>query len=145
MVAFLWGRSLSAPGGDTKIIHDTIRIEKPIERIVEKVRKVTIPVEVVVHDTIRDLMVRVDTVFVEAQEVRKEYKDSTYHAVISGLALGDHQPRLESIEVYNTTITQVRLKKPHFAVLGGVGVGINHKGHIQPIVGISTGVILWSR
>jgi hypothetical protein len=72
------------------------------------------------------------------------YEDTTYRAQISGPRIGQYGPQLDWAQVYQKTITQTVTKKSRFAVTAGVGVGLTPAG-IQPIVGVSAGIILWQR
>lgn len=72
------------------------------------------------------------------------YEDTTYQVQISGPRIGQYGPQLDCAQVYQKTITQTVTKKSRFAVTAGVGVGLTPAG-IQPIVGVSAGVILWQR
>lgn len=72
------------------------------------------------------------------------YEDTTYRAQISGPRIGQYGPHLDWVQSYQKTITQTVTKKSRFAVTAGVGVGLTPAG-IQPIVGLSAGIILWQR
>jgi len=105
------------------IVRDTITLYKPVE------------IEHRVVDTmwvaVRDTIVRKDTTYVVLPREIKIYADTTYKAVVSG-----YEPRLESIEVYPTTIyrTTTRFEKPKMSV--GLQVGIGYCGEIKPYIGI---------
>lgn len=123
------------------------------EKIVTKTDSITItkidtvtynhPVPVFVRST--DTLFAHDTILVREQKV---YSDSTYTAWVSG-----YQPNLDSIEVYPKTVTKIitnditktvtKVKKPHWAV--SVGGGIGYNGKIEPYVGINAGYVLWSK
>jgi len=62
--------------------------------------KVRIPVETLVHDTVSD------SVFILVDKVTKFYHDSLYDAWVSGI-----EPSLDSIRVYNKTITRTITKE----------------------------------
>lgn len=105
---------------------------KPIEpTIVERI--VTIPKLVYVPaDTIVKTIVRVerDTIEVSYPVEQREYKDSTYYAVISGAVVGERRPTLDYIETYNKTTTIMQAKPPK---------------KLRPYVGASVGVFgTWS-
>lgn len=90
--------------------------------------------EVIINDSV-DVKIDIETVI---------YEDTTYRAQISGPRIGQYGPRLDWVQSYQKTITQTVTKKSRFAVTAGVGVGLTPAG-IQPIVGLSAGVILWQR
>lgn len=90
--------------------------------------------EVIINDSV-DVKIDIETVI---------YEDTTYRAQISGPRIGQYGPQLDWVQSYQKTITQTVTKKSRFAVTAGVGVGLTPAG-IQPIVGISAGVILWQR
>ena len=46
-----------------------------------------------------------DSVPVRLPFERREYRDSTYYAVVSGIAVGGYRPTLERIETYGRTVT----------------------------------------
>lgn len=51
------------------------------------------------HDLQHDLQLQVPI-------ERREYRDSTYYAIVSGAVIGDIHPSLESIEIYNRNTVQ---------------------------------------
>lgn len=85
-----------------------------------------------------------DSVQVEVPVRTLEYRDSTYHARVSGPVVGNLAPRLDWIETYNRTITRTVTKRSRFAVTAGVGVGCTPQG-LQPTIGVQAGVVLWSK
>ena len=113
---------------DTLVRTDTVILEKPVpvaQRIVDTLR-----VPFAVHDT---------TFVVTLPKTVREYRDSTYHAVISG-----YEPNLDRIEVFQKTVTistiETRLKeasKWSFGVGVGptVGYGFTPAG-AQPFLGV---------
>lgn len=124
----------------TTIRIDTVFVEKPIPYEIEKVRKeyvyVPTPADTVVKevtDTVAKEVVRVDSVLIAVDIERREYRDSSYRAVISGAVVGDIHPSLDSIEVYNRTIVmQPPTLCPYVsASIGndmiGVGAGLSIK------------------
>lgn len=90
--------------------------------------------EVIINDSV-DVKIDIETVI---------YEDTTYRAQISGPRIGQYGPQLDWVQSYQKTITQTVTKKSRFAVTAGVGVGLTPAG-IQPIVGVSAGVVLWQR
>lgn len=91
---------------------DTLIIEKPIPYKVEVARKVSVPVYVPTPaDTV--VVTRVDSILVKVpvSVESKEYRDSTYRAIVSGPAVGNLGPTLDKIEVYQKHTTTVVEKK----------------------------------
>lgn len=92
-----------------------------------------------------DTVVKTTTIFVEGDSVRldipverREYRDSSYYAVVSGAVVGDIRPTLDLIEVYNRSTT-IEVKPPTFrpyvsgsvgksSIGAGVGAFINRHG-----------------
>ena len=87
---------------------------------------------------------------VTVQMERREYGDSTYRAVVSGVVIGDIHPTLEEIVIYNkhtqtTTIERAKEPKlrPYIGAIAGVyggtlfniEAGCVIKGHHLPKVG----------
>ena len=110
-IVFIAGRkSIDIPDVKTEIIHDTIRIDRPV-----LVTKDSIRVEYVY------VKLKPDTVFVDREHVvfktdsvqvpvnfeRRTYGDDRYRAVVSGAAIGDIYPSLESIDIFSKTETKV--------------------------------------
>jgi hypothetical protein len=100
---------------DTKT--DTLVHIKPtfVERRI--VKKDTIKIAVI------DTLVVRDTLYLPREQ--KVYADSSYRAVVSGIS-----PRLDSIEVYNKTITKIATQKEWRKWDYGVQVGV---GLVCPI------------
>lgn len=58
------------------------------------------------HDLQHDLQLQVPI-------ERREYRDSTYYAIVSGAVIGDIHPTLENIEIYNrNTVQTIELQPP---------------------------------
>lgn len=95
-------------------IYDTIRISSPIsfaeEKFIETMRLAN-------PDTIKIN----DTLFVEIPRTQVEYKDSSYHAWVSG-----YKPRLDSISLFNKTIErtiiQTKQNNSGWGVMGGMSI-----------------------
>lgn len=69
---------------------------------------------------------RVDSVEVAFRVERREYRDSTYRAIISGAVVGERRPTLDYIETYERTTTSTVVippKKVRLFVGGGIGIG----------------------
>lgn len=90
---------------DTTYIYYPIEIERRI------VKKDTIKIAVI------DTLVVRDTLYLPREQ--KVYADSSYRAVVSGIF-----PRLDSIEVYNKTITKIATQKEWRKFDYGVQVGV---------------------
>lgn len=89
---------------------DTVAYEKP-----QPYREITSTVSVRLPrllfapaDTVNTVIVMRDSVEIELPFERREYRDSTYYAVVSGISVGGYRPTLESIETYNKTITRTQ-------------------------------------
>lgn len=118
----------------TKVVRDTIRLEKPVylNRVIKEF--VLVPA----RDTVRVS----DTLMIALPREVKTYGDSTYTATISGI-----EPRLENIEIYRkletqiVTVTQVQ-KPPRWGlgVVAGPGVLIDTRGRVHGGLGVSVGI-----
>lgn len=93
---------------------DTIFYEKP-KPFTASVKYVTANIPHILFmpsDTVREsviVKVRPDSSEMRLAMERKEYRDSTYFAVVSGPAIGDYHPQLDWIETYNTTRTRTHV------------------------------------
>lgn len=109
----------------TETVIDTIFVEKPVPYEVKVVRRDSVPVYITIPaDTV--FSTRVDSFFVNVpiEIERREYRDSTYRAVVSGAVVGDIHPALEDIDIYSKhTTTTIAVKPPLFApfVSGAIG------------------------
>lgn len=83
-----------------------------------------------------------DSVTLDVAIEHREYRDSTYRAVVSGAVVGDIHPTLDFIETYNRTTTITVERPKRFAVTAGVGAAYTPKG-FQPYVGVGVGVVIW--
>lgn len=98
---------------------DSVFYEKPLPtKVSRSLARVSIPVVLYAPaDTIQQTVlvsVGPDSARLQLAIERKEYRDSTYHAVVSGPAVGNYGPRLERIETYNRTITRtVTVRDPY--------------------------------
>lgn len=147
IASFIVGRkSVDVPKITTDIKWDTVFVEKPVPHIVERVRKVSVPIYV---PTPADTVVenkenaRADSTLVEVpvEVERREYNDSLYRAVVSGAVVGDIHPTLESMEIYSRNTTSiVHIKPPLFTPyisacggkgIFGVGGGISIKNKVD--------------
>lgn len=139
---FILGRKSVEPTTTTEIRWDTLRVEVPVPYKVEKVRKEYVYVPTPADTVVRDVeVVRVDSVLVAVDIERREYRDSSYRAVISGAVVGDIHPTLESMEVYARSETRVvernaPLLRPYISAsvgreMMGIGGGISIKDRVD--------------
>lgn len=122
-LSFFVGRKSVQPNITTEIKWDTLRVEVPVPYKVEKVRTEYVYVHTPA-DTVVKEVVRVDSVLVAVDIERRVYGDDRYRAVISGAAIGNIHPTLESIDIYSKTETRiVGHKAPMFRpyIRGSVG------------------------
>lgn len=132
---------------DTCIVYDTIKYFQPVPKDSVVVRYVTATLPAVQHI---DTVTVFDSVQVEIPITQKEYKDSTYHAFVSG-----YMPSLDSIMVYprtiyvnNTTTSKYipKTKRWGIGLQAGYGAYIsNSTVHTAPYigVGISYNIFSW--
>lgn len=87
---------------------------------------------------------RADSVQIALEVQTRTYEDSLYRAQVSGPVVGELEPSLDWIEVYNRTqtITRTQTKRPRFALTAGVGAAYTPRG-LQPTAGVQLGVVLW--
>ena len=92
---------------------DSIRYSLPQNVHVKttEIKTFTIP-RLVFAPAQRDTVIIVDSVRVELPFERREYRDSTYKAVVSGVVVGDVRPTLESLDIYTSTTTKTIVEKP---------------------------------
>lgn len=116
---------------DTTVVHDTIRIDKPVPRYIRTTD--TIHVKVPVAEVLRD------TIYVTLSREEKVYEDSTYRAQVSG-----YEPHLDFIEVYPRTITitekvteRARRKPWGIGVHAGYGAALDDgRVILSPYIGV---------
>lgn len=63
-----------------------------------------------------------DSVTLDVAIEHREYRDSTYRAIVSGPVVGDLRPTLDEIETYNRTTTITVERKQRFAITANAGV-----------------------
>lgn len=63
-----------------------------------------------------------DSVTLDVAIEHREYRDSTYRAIVSGPIVGDLRPTLDEIETYNRTTTITVERKQRFAITANAGV-----------------------
>jgi len=136
---------------------DTVRYDMPVARDSAVVRyiKVVVPVkkdtetsgnyaqnsaEIMHGEPCPALAVDSDSVSVVLPVTQKHYKDSAYDAWVSG-----YMPRLDSIRVYQRTITNtIRRKQQRLSVgvVGGYGFGMSSR-RCEPFIGIGVSYRLY--
>ena len=93
---------------DTLVVRDSLPYYYPVPRDSAVIRYVDVPVTVTVNDT----NVITLTANVNVPIERKVYEeDSTYYAVVTGPAVGDLHPSLDTLKVYRETVTIETTKK----------------------------------
>lgn len=110
-VVFIAGRkSVNTPDVKTEVIHDTVRIEKPVLITNDSVRVEYVYIKLK-PDTVfvarEQIVVKTDSVQIPVNFERRTYGDDRYRAVVSGVAIGDIHPSLESIDIYSKTETRI--------------------------------------
>ena len=126
----------------TEIKWDTVRVEVPVPYKVEKVRKEYVYVPTPADTVVREVeVVRVDSVLVAVDVESREYRDSSYRAVVSGAVVGDIHPILESMEVYARSETRVversaPMFRPYISAsvgreMMGIGGGVSVKDRVD--------------
>lgn len=142
-IVFIAGRkSVNIPDVKTEIIRDTIRIYKPVlvakDSIMVKYVYIKLKPDTVFVDR-EHIVNKTDSVQVPVNFERRTYGDDRYRAVVSGAAIGDIHPSLESIDIYSKTETKiVQYKAPTFRpyIRGSVG---------KEAIGIGGGVSIKDR
>ena len=85
---------------DTVTVRDSLPFYYPVPKDSAVIRYVDVPVTVMVNDT------NVVTLTANVPVERKVYQeDSTYYAVVTGPAVGDLHPSLDTLKVYRETVT----------------------------------------
>lgn len=112
---------------DTLVVYDTITAYKPVPFNVYVVDTLYIPVAVPGQH---------DTVWAALPWEEKEYRDTSYRAVVEGF-----RPALKEIEIYQqtkiVTVTQnVRIPPPRWSWGVQTGVGWNPGGGFSPYIGV---------
>ena len=125
---------------DTLRFRDTLTVELPVPVLIEVVDTVLVPCVDIV--TIRD------TVYAPLPVERREYRDSSYRAVVSGF-----RPSLDLIEVYPaTTVVTKTVTRPSgglwdsrrfgFGVAAGLSVLVAPSGRVGAGLGVTGGVYI---
>lgn len=110
-IVFIAGRkSVNIPDVKTEIIHDTIRIDRPVLVTKDSVRVEYVYVKLKPDTVFVDrerVVVKTDSVQIPVNFERRTYGDDRYRAIVSGAAIGDIHPSLESIDIYSKTETKI--------------------------------------
>lgn len=145
VITFFAGRkSVNVPDVKTEIVHDTIRIDRPVLVTNDSVRIEYVYIKLKPDTVFVDrehIVVKTDSVQVPVNFERRTYGDDRYRAVVSGTAIGDIHPSLESIDIYSKTETKiVEYNAPTFRpyVRGsickeaiGIGGGVSIKDRVD--------------
>lgn len=112
---------------DTIILRDTITAYKPVPFNVYVVDTLYVPVAVPGQH---------DTVWAALPWEEKEYRDTSYRAVVEGF-----RPALKEIEVYQqtkviTVTNNVRIPPPRWSWGVQAGLGVNATGSVSPYLGV---------
>lgn len=124
---------------DTVVVRDTVRVSVLSAEVVAIVRYDTVrpaPDTVLLRDTMPRIAPSGEMI---VPIERKTYRSEDYTAVLEG-----YRPRLVSLEMYPKVTTITRMRSPRWALTAGPGVGYGPHG-VQPYVGITLGVVLWSK
>lgn len=119
---------------DTLVVRDTVTAYKPV------------PVNVYVMDTLyipMEIPGQHDTVWAALPWEEKEYRDTSYRAVVEGF-----RPALKEIEVYNKTVViskteRTTVEPSRWSVGLQAGVGASKDG-LSPYVGVGVQWALWA-
>lgn len=128
-----------------RVVRDTIEVVVPVpSEPVVKYR--TIVKTLAGAATIGDTSVRLDTATREVSIPisSRLYVTDEYAAKVSGF-----RATLDSLSIFRKTVvrtvTETKIKKPWLAVSAGGGVGYTTDKKILPFIGLSVGVVLWSK
>lgn len=118
-------------GGDTLVIHDTIRIKEPVPKAIIPDGYELIPVGkysdavsqiVALQDSLErkpKIITKDSLVFIEIPMEKKEYREDNFYAVVSG-----YNPSLDYIETYNTT----KIVRSRWGIGVSAGVAVTKNG-----------------
>lgn len=143
VVVFIAGRkSVNIPDVRTEFIRDTIRIDNPVLVTKDSVRTEYVYIKLEPDTVFVDretVVTKTDSVKVPVNFERRTYGDDRYRAVVSGAAIGDIHPSLESIDIFTNTETKViQYNAPTFRpyIRGSIG---------KEAIGIGGGVSIKDR
>lgn len=115
----------------TTIEVDTIKYYKPIptprnelaNKTIDLPRLLFAPADTIVKTIVQTE--RGDSVEVAFPVEQREYRDSTYYAIVSGVVVGERRPTLDYIETYNkNTTSEVVLAPKKFRPYVGGSIGV---------------------
>lgn len=130
----------NAPADTVQVVlHDTIKVDSPIEinHYIKEKEYIAVKDSVLIHDTLTQ------SIFLPRE--CRVYGDTSYRAVISGV-----NPSLDSLEIYQKTYIQTITKtvtktdKRRWGLGVSVGAGWNGK-KVQPFlgVGVQYNIVRW--
>lgn len=166
LLGFLLGRGVTKRAGNTTAIedgdwlsagpdtttefveHDTTFVDRPVPYISRELKdslRILVALNNMQAQVIDSLIDEIgnppmDTIIeIDVPRWQEEYKDSTYHAWVSG-----YEPALDSIQVYSKTVYQTITireyqpkKKWAVGIQAGMGVGLNdNKVITTPYIGV---------
>lgn len=126
----------------TKVVHDTVTIDRPIVRHIHTTDSILVAV--------RDTICVHDTLYIQVPREVKVYEDSSYRAEVSG-----YMPSLDRIDIYEQTqiiekevVRNIEVKKRTrwgLGIAAGYGVSIGPQPAFHPYVGvgINYNIISW--
>ena len=126
----------------TKVVRDTVTIERPVERYVHTTDSILVAV--------RDTVCVRDTLYISLPREVKVYEDNRYRAEVSG-----YRPSLDRIDIYQQTqivekeiVRTVEGKKRTrwgVGITAGYGVTIGRQPSFVPYVGVGVNynIISW--
>jgi hypothetical protein len=126
----------------TEIVHDTIRIDRPVLITKDSVRVEYVYIKLNPDTVFVDrerIVIKTDSMQIPVNFERRTYGDDRYRAVVSGAVIGNMHPSLESIDIYSKTETKIiQYKAPTFRpyIRGSVG---------KETIGIGGGVSIKDR
>lgn len=111
------------------IVHDTLYYPKPTLFFVDVVRSDTVRLETIEHDTV-SVVIPIES---------KEYRDSTYHAYVSG-----YRASLDSVKVFPATIYRTKIVKQKAKKSFGVGLQAGYGiGGAYFGIGVNYNILSW--
>ena len=145
LLGYSWGHHASPAISATQTqvvdtVYDTIPYYHPVPKDSTVLRYKTITVPRIEHVTDTTSVEVYDTIQIPITQ--KEYKDSTYHAWVSG-----YEPNLDSIYVFPKTVTITKNNVQVINKRWGIGfqLGVGYNGtKVTPFVGIGVSYNLWN-
>jgi hypothetical protein len=142
-IVFIAGRkSVNTPDVKTEIVHDTIKIDRPVLITKDSIRVEYVYIKLKTDTVFVDreqIIVKTDSVQIPINFERRTYGNDRYRAVVSGAVIGNMHPSLESIDIYSKTETKiVQYEAPTFRpyIRGSIG---------KEVIGIGGGVSIKDR